>query len=64
MKCRVVKKVTDRQTFYCLKPAAVVLTHAPEPLVMCLDCARELAKEIVDSTPSGRLDRRNKDARQ
>ena len=54
-KCRVVKKVTDRVTFYCLKPAPVVLIHnAPEPITLCLDCARELAKEILDSVPNGR----------
>jgi hypothetical protein len=62
VKCRVLKKVTDQQTFYCLKPASVVLMGTPslEPLVLCLDCARELAKEIIDSTPGARLDRRNK----
>jgi hypothetical protein len=58
-KCRVVKKVTDRKTFYCLKPASVVLVlNTPDPLVLCLDCARELAKDIIDSTPGARHDRR------
>ena len=56
-KCRVVKKITDTETFRCLKPANVVLVlNTPEPLVLCLDCARELAKEIVDSVAGGRRD--------
>lgn len=56
-KCRVVKTVTDRETFRCLKPATIVLIrHTPEPIVMCSDCARELAKEIVDSVPGGKCD--------
>jgi hypothetical protein len=56
-KCKVVKKVTDRETFRCLKPATVVLIHnTPEPIVLCMDCARELVKEIVDSVPGGRRD--------
>jgi len=56
-KCRVVKKVTDQNTFYCLKPAQVsVALHTPEPLVLCLDCARELAKEVIDSVPGGGRD--------
>jgi|GEM_PF-3760445 hypothetical protein len=65
-KCRVIKKITDRETFYCLKPASVVLAvNVPncDPLVLCLDCARELAKEIIDSTPGARGDRRKKDRR-
>jgi hypothetical protein len=58
-KCRVVKKVTDRETFYCLKPIAVILVrHTPEPIVVCADCARELAKEIIDSVPGGPSDPR------
>jgi hypothetical protein len=56
-KCRVVKKITDHETFRCLKPACVVLIHnTPEPITLCLDCARELAKEIIDSTPDGKRD--------
>ena len=56
-KCRVVKKITDREVFRCLKPATVsLILHAPEPMVLCLDCARELAKEILDSVPGGRRD--------
>lgn len=56
-KCRVVKKVTDKETFRCLKTATVSLVlNTPEPLVLCLDCARELAKEILDSVPGGRRD--------
>ena len=56
-KCKVVKKVTDRETFRCLKPATVAVgLNAPEPIVLCLDCARELVKEIIDSVPGGRRD--------
>ncbi len=56
-KCRVVKKITDRETFRCLKPASVVLiNNTPEPIMLCPDCARELAKEIIDSVPEGRRD--------
>ncbi len=56
-KCRVVKQVTDKETFRCLKPANVSLVlNTPEPVVLCLDCARELVKEIVDSVPDGRRD--------
>jgi hypothetical protein len=63
-KCRVVKKITGSKTFFCFKPAAVVLLmNAPEPLTLCLDCARELAKEIIDSTPGGRSDWRKKEGR-
>ena len=55
--CKVVKKVTDRETFRCLKPATVTLIHnTPEPILLCLDCARELVKEIVDSVPGGKRD--------
>lgn len=54
-KCRVVKKVTDRETFRCLKPATVALIHnTPEPIVICPDCARALAQEIADSVPGGK----------
>lgn len=60
-KCRVVKKITDRGTFRCLKPATVALAlNAPEPMVLCLDCARELAKEILDSVPGGPRDANRK----
>ncbi len=56
-KCKVVKKITDRDTFKCLKPAVVVITlNTPEPIVVCLDCARELQKEIIDSVPGGKRD--------
>jgi hypothetical protein len=56
-KCRVVKKVTDSGTFYCLKPATVSLVlNSPEPLVLCMECARALAKEIIDSVPGGSRD--------
>jgi hypothetical protein len=62
LKCRVVKKVTDQETFYCLKPVSVVLVlNIPnlDAVVLCLDCARELAMEIIDSTPGARYDQRN-----
>lgn len=56
-KCRVVKKITDRNVFRCLKPATVFLiNHTPELTELCLDCARELAKEIAESVPDGRRD--------
>ena len=56
-KCNVVKKITDRQTSYCLKPATVLLhLKTPDPIVLCLECARELAKEILDSVAGGRWD--------
>jgi hypothetical protein len=56
-KCQVVKKVTDRDTFRCLKPATVILVlNTPELIVFCLDRARELAKEIIDSVPGGKGD--------
>jgi hypothetical protein len=58
-KCRVIQRITDYGVFYCSKPAQASLAiHSPEPIVLCLDCARELAKEIIDSTPGGRRDRR------
>jgi len=54
-KCRVVKKITDRETFRCLKPATVLLIlNTPEPITLCLDCARDLAREIQESVPGGR----------
>jgi hypothetical protein len=56
-RCKVVKKVTDQNTFRCLKRATVRLVlNVPEPVLLCLDCARELVKEIVDSTPGGKRD--------
>lgn len=56
-KCRVVKKVTNRETFRCLKPATVsLILNVPEPIVLCLDCARDLTKEIAESVPGGRRD--------
>jgi hypothetical protein len=55
--CQVIRKVTDRETFRCLKPATVVVgLNTPEPIVLCLNCARELAKEIIDSVPGGKRD--------
>ena len=55
--CRVVTNVTDQETFLCRKPVSVILiNHSPDPIALCLDCARELAKEILDSVPGGRLD--------
>ncbi len=60
-KCQVVKKITDQDIVRCLKPSNVILvlnTPTPDgdPLIMCLDCARKLAKEILDSVPSGKGD--------
>ena len=56
-KCRVVQKVTESGTFYCLRPAHIFLiSNSPEPLVLCVECARELAKEIIDSFHSGSRD--------
>jgi hypothetical protein len=56
-KCRVVKKVTDRGTFRCLKPANVTLIlNAPEPVALCLDCAAALSREIAESVPGGKRD--------
>ena len=56
-KCKVVKKITDQNIFRCLKPATVSLVlNAPEPILLCLDCARELQKEIIDSVPGGKRD--------
>jgi hypothetical protein len=43
----------------CLKPSTVMLlltTPDIEPLSIRPDCARELAKEIVDSVPGRRRD--------
>jgi hypothetical protein len=55
--CRVVKKITDRAVFRCLKPATVILVrHTPKFLAICSDCARELAKEICESVPGGLRD--------
>lgn len=57
-KCQVVTRITEeRGAEYCLKPATVLLLlHTPEPFVVCLDCARELAKEILDSVPGGKFE--------
>jgi hypothetical protein len=58
-KCQVLKKVTKRGMFRCLKPATVILVwNTPDgnPLMLCPDCARELVKEIVDSAPGGERD--------
>jgi hypothetical protein len=56
--CQVVARITDaRGAERCLKPATVVLAlHTPEPILVCPDCARELAKEILDSVPGGKYD--------
>jgi hypothetical protein len=56
-KCRVVKKITERGVFRCLQPATVFLIrHTPEPYAVCVNCARELALEIMESVPGGRRD--------
>lgn len=58
-KCQVVVKLTDAGKVFCLKPATVVIAFkmpGGDLGVMCPDCARELAKELVDSVPGGRLD--------
>lgn len=55
-KCRVMKEITDHGIVRCLKPASVVLAlNLPEDnmVMLCPDCARELAKEIIDSVPDG-----------
>lgn len=53
-KCRVIISITDKEVFYCLKPATVLLVeNVPEQLALCVDCARELAKDIIDCTPGG-----------
>ncbi len=56
--CRVVKRITEEHgAECCLKLATVVLhLHVPDPVILCLDCARELAKEILDSVPGGKWD--------
>lgn len=55
--CQVVRKVTDQNTFLCLKPVRVVLVNwVPQPAAICEGCARELAKEIIDSVPGGPRD--------
>lgn len=63
-KCRVLKSITDKGNFYCLKPATVLLSShvsdGSEVISVCLDCARDLAKEILDSVPNGRLDLRKR----
>lgn len=56
-KCRVVKKITDEGLVLCLKPARVVsVLNTPDMdvLALCLGCARELAKELIDSVPGGK----------
>jgi hypothetical protein len=58
-KCQVVSKSKDRGPLRCLKPAEVLLhNNTPAMLHLCRDCARRLVVEILDSTPGGRLDRR------
>lgn len=56
--CQVVTLFTEeRGAERCLKPATVLLVlRTPEPIVVCLDCAREIAKEILDSVPGGKYD--------
>lgn len=56
--CQVVKRITEEHGAECrLKRATVVLyLDVPDPTFVCLDCARELAKEILDSVPGGRAD--------
>jgi hypothetical protein len=53
-----VTRITDKRgAEKCLKPATVVLMlSTPEPLSVCLDCARKLAIEILDSVPGGKHD--------
>lgn len=57
--CQVVLRITDTGRVLCLRPATViVLFKLPGGNLglMCPDCARELAKELIDSVPGGRLD--------
>ena len=42
----------------CRKSAPVILGRASEPVLLCLDHARELAKEILDRVPGGKYDAR------
>jgi hypothetical protein len=57
-KCQVVTRISEKNgAARCLKPAPVLLAlHTPDPLVVCLDCARKLAIEILDSVPGGKHD--------
>jgi hypothetical protein len=59
-KCRVVRSFSSNgELVYCLKPAQVVVSFTMpdgKPVVICPGCARELAKELVDSVRGGRLD--------
>lgn len=57
-KCRTIMKITDRGTFYCNKPAHIVIVGFQEydPIILCPDCARELTKQLIDSVPGGRRD--------
>ena len=57
-KCQVVTRITDeRGAERCLKVATVTLAlHTPDPVCLCLDCARALAIEILDSVPGGKHD--------
>jgi len=56
-KCQVVRQVTDNGIRRCLKPATVILIrNMADATVVCPDCARALAIEILDSVPGGRLD--------
>jgi len=57
-KCQVVTRITDeRGAECCRKPASVLLVlHTPEPVLVCPDCARKLAIEILDSVPGGKHD--------
>ena len=56
--CKVVTRISDeRGAEQCLKPATVILVlNAPDPVVVCLDCAHKLAIEILDSVPGGKHD--------
>lgn len=57
--CQVARKLTDNGQILCLKPATVALLFklpGADVTFVCPECARELAKEIVDSVPGGRLD--------
>lgn len=57
--CQVVTRITLRGAKFCRKPTNVVLNRVPDPsfpVVMCLECARKLAIEILDSVPGGKLD--------
>ena len=56
-KCQAATRITDGRVHRCLKPAPVIgAIETESPFVLCLEHARNLIHELLDSVPGGARD--------